>query len=285
MQALQTKNTTTMQQVPAAPDFKQIKQRQQMTWASGDYAVIGTTLQIIGEMLAESIDLRAGARVLDVAAGNGNATLAAARRFTQVTSTDYVPELLEKGRARAQAEGLPVSFEVADAENLPFADGSFDVVLSVMGSMFTPDHQRCADEMLRTVKDGGRIGVVSWTPDGFIGQLFKVVAGFVPPPPNLKSPMLWGTETHIVELFGKQAGDIKTQRRSFNFRYESAQHMLDIFRSYYGPVLRTFANLDEKGQRGLEAELIALMNRCNVAGENSLVVPSTYLEVIVTKRM
>jgi ubiquinone/menaquinone biosynthesis C-methylase UbiE len=270
-------------QTPGAPDFNTVKQRQQVTWASGDYAVIGTTLQIVGETLAESLDLRAGSRVLDVAAGNGNATLAAARRFTQITSTDYVPELLEKGRRRAEAEGLAVTFEVADAENLPYADASFDVAMSVFGSMFTPDHQRSADEMLRVVKPGGRIGVASWTPDGFIGQMFKVISGFVPPPANVKSPLLWGTDPHVVELFGKQADDIQSARRFFNFRYRSEQHMIEVFREFYGPMLRAFASLDANAQRGLEAELKALMKQSNIGGTHSLVVPSAYLEVVVTK--
>jgi ubiquinone/menaquinone biosynthesis C-methylase UbiE len=175
-----------------APDFTVIKQRQQATWASGDFAVIGTTLQIVGESLAEAADIRAGERVLDVASGNGNATLAAARRFAQVTSTDYVPTLLEKGRARAAAEGLDVEFRVADAEDLPFADGSFDVALSTFGAMFTPDHARPAREMLRVVRGGGRIGLANWTPEGFIGQLFR--SHLYRTPPGLKSPALWGTE-------------------------------------------------------------------------------------------
>jgi ubiquinone/menaquinone biosynthesis C-methylase UbiE len=270
-------------QMAGAPDFNTLKQRQQLTWASGDYAVIGTTLQIVGEQLAESLDLRAGSRVLDVAAGNGNATLAAARRFTQVTSTDYVPGLLEKGRLRAQAEGLAVTFEVADAENLPYADASFDVALSVFGSMFTPDQQRTASEMLRVVKPGGRIGLASWTPDGFIGQLFKVIAGFVPPPANLKSPLLWGTEPHIVELFGSSADDIQAARRMFNFRYRSEQHWIEAFRNYYGPVLKAFASLDSNAQIALETELTKLLQRFNVGGAHSLVVPGAYLEVVVTK--
>ena len=198
-----------MNQIIEAPaigqDFAAIKQRQQATWASGDFAVIGTTLQIVGESLAEAVDVCAGERVLDVAAGNGNATLAAARRFAEVTSTDYVPALLEKGRARAAAEGLAVRFQVADAEDLPFSDGSFDVVLSTFGAMFTPDHGRPAREMLRVVRRGGRIGLANWTPEGFIGRLFKVVGAYVPPPTGLKSPALWGTESHIVALFGPKA--------------------------------------------------------------------------------
>src|SRR5512143_572063 len=205
--------------MPTPPDFAGIKAKQQATWASGDFAVIGTTLQIVGESLAEAINVRAGERVLDVAAGNGNATLAAARRFAQVTSTDYVPALLDKGAARAAAEGLQVAFQFADAEDLPFGDGSFDVVLSTFGAMFTPDHTRPAREMLRVLRDGGRIGLANWTPEGFIGQLFKVVGAYLPPPAGLRSPALWGTEPHIVELFGPQAADIRCVRKHFNFRY------------------------------------------------------------------
>src|SRR6187401_266333 len=159
----------------ARPDFAAIKQKQQATWASGDFAVVGTTLQIVGESLAEAIDIRAGERVLDVAAGNGNATLAAARRFARVTSTDYVPALLERGRRRAEADGLDVTFEVADAEALPYPDAGFDVVLSTFGVMFAPDHEQAAAEMMRVCRPGGRIGLASWTPAGFVGQLFRVV--------------------------------------------------------------------------------------------------------------
>ena len=215
-----------------APDFAAIKQRQQATWASGDFAIIGVTLQIVGESLAEAADVRADERVLDVAAGNGNATLAAARRFAEVTSTDYVPELLDKGRIRAAAESLPVTFRVADAEALPFRDGEFDVVLSTFGAMFTPDHSRTAWEMMRVTRPGGRIGLVNWTPEGFIGQLFKVIGAHLPPPAGLQSPALWGTEPHLVELFGPQAASIRCERRKFNFRYNSAAHWLEVFRTY-----------------------------------------------------
>jgi ubiquinone/menaquinone biosynthesis C-methylase UbiE len=265
------------------PDFAAIKQRQQATWASGDFAVIGVTLQIVGESLAEALDIRAGERVLDVAAGNGNATLAAARRFAEVTSTDYVPALLDKGRARAAADGLPVTFQVADAEDLPFADDCFDVAISTFGSMFTPDHRRPAHEMLRVVRNGGRIGLANWTPEGFIGQLFKVIGAYIPAPAGLKSPALWGTEPHIVELFGAQSADIKTVRKNFNFRYHSAAHWLQIFRDYYGPTHKAFAALDPAGQNALAQDITALLNRCNTAGPASLVVPSEYLEVVITK--
>ena len=267
--------------VSAAPDFEAIKRRQQATWASGDFAVIGVTLQIVGESLAEAADIRAGERVLDVAAGNGNATLAAARRFAEVTSTDYVPALLEKGRARAAAEGLQVSFRVADAEDLPFEDGSFDAVLSTYGAMFTPDHTRPAREMLRVTRRGGRIGLANWTPEGFIGQLFKVIGQYIPAPAGLKSPALWGTEAHITELFGAQARSIRAVRRNFNFRYRSAAHWLQIFRDYYGPTHKAFAALDAAAQDALAKDITALLNRLNTAGAASLVVPGEYLEVVI----
>ena len=275
---------TATDRLKPAPDFAAIKQRQQATWASGDFAVIGTTLQIVGESLAEATDIRAGDRVLDVAAGNGNATLAAARRFGDVTSTDYVPALLDKGRERACAEGLSANFQVADAEELPFADGSFDVVLSTFGAMFTPEHRRVAHEMLRVVRSGGRIGLANWTLEGFIGRLFKVIGAHVPPPAGLKSPALWGTEPHIVELFGPQATAICCERRIFNFRYRSAAHWLQVFRDYYGPTQKAFAALDAAGQRALERDITALLDDMNTAGAASLVVPGEYLEVVVTRR-
>jgi ubiquinone/menaquinone biosynthesis C-methylase UbiE len=268
----------------STPDYAAIKQRQQATWASGDFAVIGTTLQIVGESLAEAADVRAGERVLDVAAGNGNATLAAAHRFAQVTSTDYVPALLDKGRERARAEGLDVHFQVADAEALPFADGSFDVVLSTFGAMFTPDHGRTASEMLRVVRSGGRIGLANWTPPGFIGRLFKVIGAHVPPPAGLKSPALWGTESHVAELFGGQAARIRCERRLFNFRYRSAAHWVQVFRDYYGPTHKAFAALDADGALALERDITALLEQLNTAGASSLVVPAEYLEIVITKR-
>lgn len=266
------------------PDFSAIKEKQQATWASGDFAVIGTTLQIVGESLAEAVDIRADERVLDVAAGNGNATLAAARRYARVTSTDYVSALLEKGRARASAEGFDVKFEVADAEYLPFAADAFDVALSTFGAMFTPEHARPAREMVRVVRSGGRIGLANWTPEGFIGQLFKVIGAYLPPPAGLKSPALWGTEPHIVELFGADAKDIRCERKFFNFRYRSAEHWLQVFRDYYGPTHKAFAALGPKDQAALAADITALLERLNTAGGKSLVVPAEYLEVVIVKR-
>jgi SAM-dependent methyltransferase len=267
-----------------SPDLTAIKHKQQATWASGDFAVVGTTLQIVGESLAEAAEVCAGERVLDVAAGNGNATLAAARRFAQVTSTDYVPTLLQKGAQRAAAEGLDVQFLFADTEDLPFGDGSFDVVLSTFGAMFTPDHTRPAREMLRVVRSGGRIGLANWTSEGFIGQLFKIVGNYLPPPAGLKSPALWGTEPHIVELFGAQAVDIRTERKFFNFRYRSAAHWVRFFRDYYGPIHQAFAALDAAQRKSFEADVVALLERLNVGGRRSLIVPGEYLEVVITTR-
>ena len=269
---------------PATVDFNAIKQRQQATWASGDFAIVGTTLQIVGEMLAEAADVRAGEAVLDVAAGNGNATLAAARRFARVTATDYVPHLLAKGAARAKAEGLDVQFQEADAEALPFADGSFDVALSTFGAMFTPEPHRAANELLRVVRRGGRIGMANWTPEGFIGQLFRVIGAYVPPPAGTKSPALWGAEPRIVELFGPQAIDIRCVRRNFNMRYRSAAHWIEVFRNYYGPTHRAYAALDADRQKGLTRDITALLEGLNVAGPGSLVVPSEYLEVVITRK-
>ncbi len=257
-----------------------IKTRQQVVWGSGDFAVVGTTLQIVGEQLCETLDLRSTERVLDVAAGNGNATLAAARRFADVTSTDYVPALLEKGAKRAAAEGLNIVFRPADAENLPFADGSFDVAMSTFGVMFAPDQQKAARELSRVVRPGGRIGLASWRPDGFVGELFKVVGHFVPPPAGLQSPSQWGRSTRLAELFGS-ARAMAHQSRTFYFRYESARHWIDVFRAFYGPVHMAFAALDLPQQHKLDDELIALLMRHDVGRGRGLVVPATYLETVI----
>jgi len=270
--------------LPSSPDLDAIKTRQQGAWSSGDYAVIGTTLQIVGEELCEALDLLAGQTVLDVAAGNGNATLAAARRWAQVTSTDYVSALLDRGRQRADADGLKATFREADAEALPFPDSSFDVVVSTFGVMFTPDQDKAAAEMLRVVKPGGKIGLANWTPDGFIGQLFKTIGKHVPPAPGLRSPAQWGTKSRIEELFSNGASLIRTETKLYNFRYRSPDHWLQVFRTYYGPVLKAFAALPPDGQQALEADLRALMAHFNRADGGTLVIPSEYLQVIVRRR-
>jgi ubiquinone/menaquinone biosynthesis C-methylase UbiE len=264
------------------PDFAAIKQRQQAIWAAGDYAVIGTTLQLVGERLCDAVDIRAGERVLDVAAGNGNATLAAARQFANVTSTDYVGALLQRAKERAAAERLTVTFQEADAEALPFADGSFDVVLSTFGAMFTPNQEQAARELTRVCRKGGRIGLANWTPEGFIGHVFKTIGRHVPPLPGLKSPALWGTTERLNELFPNQ--DIKAIKQIFNFRYKSTDHWLEIFKTYYGPTNRAFAALDAEKQAALQTDFVDLLNRMNRGGADTLIVPSEYLEVVITKR-
>ena len=264
-------------------DLAAIKTKQQAAWSSGDYAVVGTTLQIVGEQLCETLDLLAGQSVLDVAAGNGNVTLAAARRGADVTSTDYVAALLERGRVRAAAEGFNVTMQVADAEALPFADASFDVAVSTFGVMFTPNQEKAAAEMIRVCKPGGKIGLANWTPEGFIGQVFKTIGKHMPPPAGVKSPALWGTRARITEMFGAKAAAITIQPRHFNFRYRSAEHWLDVFKTYYGPVLKTFAALPEAAQSSLRADLLALADTSNRAGEAGLVVPSEYLEIVITR--
>ncbi len=271
---------------PAAPvpDLATIKARQQATWASGDYAVVGTTLQIVGEQLCEALDLRAGSHVLDVAAGNGNVTLAAARRWCDVVSTDYVAALLERGRERAAADRLPVTFREADVEALPFDDASFDVVVSTFGSMFAPDPQRTASEILRVCRPGGRIGLANWTPDGFIGRLFRVIGAHVPPPPGVSSPALWGTREAIERWFGPGAAAIRAEVRQYVFRYRSPAHWLDLFRATYGPVLKAFGALDPSGQEALARDITALIGEFNRSGDETMIAPSDYLEVVVDRR-
>jgi SAM-dependent methyltransferase len=270
-----------MTTLTATPDFAAIKQRQQATWAAGDYAIVGTTLQIVGERLCEAVDLKAGERVLDVAAGNGNATLAAARRFADVTSTDYVGALLKRGSERADAERLAVTFQEADAEALPFQDGEFDAALSTFGVMFTPNQEQAASEMLRVVRKGGRVGLANWTPAGFIGQLFKTIGKHVAPPAGVKSPALWGTEERLREIFPGQR--ITATEQVFNFRYRSAAHWLEVFRTYYGPTNRAFAALDGAGQATLEGDLLDLLGSLNRGGSDTLIVPSSYLEAVIVK--
>jgi SAM-dependent methyltransferase len=268
---------------PAAVlDTAAVKARQKITWSSGDYAVVGTTLQIVGESLCETVDLRPAERVLDVATGNGNAALAAARRYAEVTGVDYVASLLVRGRARADADHLPIQFREGDAEALPFPDRSFDVVLSTFGVMFAPDQEQAARELMRVTRSGGRIGLANWTPDGFIGALFRTVGKHLPPPAGLKSPAAWGSEERLRELFGANARSIEIKPSSFTFRYLSAGHFLEVFRTYYGPVHKAFAALEPAAQAALEADLLDLLRRHNRSGDETLVAASDYVEVVIT---
>ncbi len=266
-----------------AVDLNAVKARQQAAWSSGDYALIGATLQIVGERLAEAMDPRAGQKVLDVAAGNGNVTLAAARRWCEVTSTDYVESLLEFGRKRAEAERLQVKFQIADAEDLPFADGSFDAVVSTFGVMFSPDQDRAAAELVRVCRSGGRIGLANWTPEGFIGEMFKTIGKYLPPPAGVRSPAVWGTRQWLETTFGTAASAITAEPRDFVFRYRSAQHFLDVFRAYYGPMLKAFETLEEAGGKALARDIIDLIGRFNTSGDLTMVVPGEYLEVVITR--
>ena len=268
----------------SSPDLAAIKTRQQATWASGDYAVIGTTLTIVGETLCEALDLRAGQNVLDVACGNGAATLAAARRFCKVTGLDYVPSLLARAEERARAERLDVALVEGDAEAMPFIDGQFDAALSTFGVMFTPDHARAARELVRVVRPGGKIGLSSWTPDGFIGQVFALVGRTVPPPAGLKSPPLWGTVPHCEQLFEGAVTSFRSVHRDFVFRYHSAAHFIDVFRSFYGPIHKLYAALPEEKAADFTEELTDLIGHFNRSGDETVVIPSRYLELVLHRR-
>lgn len=275
--------TTTLTASEVQPDYAAIKTRQQTAWASGDYARIGTTLQIVGETLAEAMDLPAGASALDIAAGNGNVTMALARRGAAVVSTDYVPALLERGQRRAEAEGLPVAFQVADAEALPFADGSFDAVASTFGVMFSPDQDRAAAEIMRVCRPGGRIGLANWTPDSFIGEVFRTLGRYLPPPAGLKPPSRWGDRAWIEATFGPAAASLSVTPKFFVFRYASPQEFLNEFRRYYGPIHKAFMALDEAGQQGLERDLLAAMARFNRGSDGTVRLPSEYAEIVMTR--
>ena len=269
---------------PQAPDTSAIKERQQKTWTSGNYAMVGNLLVTIGERLCEAVDLRAGDKVLDVATGSGNAALSAARCFCEVTAIDYVPELIEQAKSRAAAERLEVSFEVGDAEDLPYPDASFDVVLSTLGVMFAPNQEKAASEMLRVCRPGGKIGLANWTPEGFIGNMFRTMGKHVPPPPGIKPPPLWGTEERVRELFGEGVSSLEAMRKSYAWRYPSAESFVEYFRDYYGPTLKAFESLDEGGREALARDLEALLAQWNTSGDETLVVPSEYLEVVALRR-
>ena len=268
-----------------APDLAAVKQRQQAAWASGDFAVVASRIVLVAEHLCDTADLQAGWRVLDVATGSGNAAIAAARHGCTAVGVDYVPTLLESGRRRAEAEGLSVELLDGDAEALPFPDSSFDAVTSVFGSMFAPDHAKAAAELLRVCRPGGTIALASWTPDGFIGDLFRTVAAHVPPPAGVQSPMLWGTEAHLRTLFGDAIASLEVEERTFTFRFESAQEFVDFFRTWYGPTLKAFAALEGDARAALEQDLLALARRSDrLGGSDAIAIPSAYTEAVAVTR-
>ena len=265
------------------PDLAVVKNRQQQMWASGDFSKVATPITMVGELLCETVDLSAGMRVLDVACGSGNTAIAAARRFCQVTGVDYVPSLLARARERAAAEGLSIDFQEGDAENLPFPDASFDVVLSTFGVMFAPDQAQAARELLRVCTPGGRIGLSNWTPDGRIGEIFRITSAYVPPPPGLAPPMRWGTEQGLRELFGQGISNLRIEPQTFVMRYESADHWLTSFRTYFGPVITTFAALDEAGQEAFASEMRAFLEQHNQATDGTLKVGGGYINAVATR--
>jgi ubiquinone/menaquinone biosynthesis C-methylase UbiE len=272
------------QTIDTTPDLQAIKQRQQQAWASGDFAVVATRIVLASEQLVDTADLHAGWRVLDVATGSGNAAIAAARLGCTAVGIDYVPSLLESGRRRAGVEGLDVELLEGDAEAIPFADDSFDAVTSVFGSMFAPNHDQAASELLRVTRPGGTIALVSWSPDGFIGDLFRTTAAHVPPPAGLRSPMLWGTESHLRELFGDGIASLEVAERTFTWRFESAEEFVSYFRTWYGPTLKAFAALEGDAQEALERDLVQLVRESNRLCADAVAVPSTYLEAVAITR-
>ena len=273
----------TTAQAPSTPDFAAIKTRQQAAWSSGDYSVVGAKIVPVAEHLCDTADLRAGWRVLDVATGSGNAAIAAARMGCAVVGVDYVPALLNRGRRRAEAEGVTVAFVEGDAEALPIPDASFDAVTSVFGTMFAPDHQTAAAELLRVCRPGGTIALASWTPESFIGEMFRVMSGYIAPPAGVASPMLWGTDAHLRSLFGAGITSLEMHERTFTFRFSSPEEFVSVFRRWYGPTDRAFAALDDDGKQALEADLVALARAHDRLGDGATAIPSTYTEAIAVR--
>jgi SAM-dependent methyltransferase len=274
--------TSTAPTHPAAPDLAAVKQKQQQAWSSGDFHVVAARIVLTAEHLVDTADLHAGWRVLDVATGSGNAALAAARLGCDAVGVDYVPSLLERGRMRALTEGLDVDLVEGDAEALPFEDASFDAVTSVFGAMFAPDHARAASELLRVCRPGA---LANWSPDGFIGELFRTIGAHVRPPVGVPSPMLWGTEHHLRSLFGEAICSLELEERTFTFRFSSAEAFVEFFRTWYGPTLKAFAALEGEARQALEDDFVALVRRWNrLDGDGAVAIPSTYVEAVAIKR-
>jgi ubiquinone/menaquinone biosynthesis C-methylase UbiE len=264
-------------------DHRQMQARQQTSWAGGDYAVAGNALQMVSEELCESVNLCQDERVLDVAAGSFHASLAAARRWCEVTATDHASDLTSRGRERTEARAVGVQFVDADAEALPFADQSFSAVISAFGAMFALDQERAASEMIRVCRRGRRVGLANWTPEGFIGQLFATIATHAPGTTSGSSPFLWGTTDRLEELFGVY-GSVWAARKHVALRARSPMEWVDKLRASYAPVLKTFAALDAARQKSLRGSLLELVTRFNRAKDSTMLVDAEYLEVVVTRR-
>jgi ubiquinone/menaquinone biosynthesis C-methylase UbiE len=267
----------------AAPDLTQVKRRQQQMWASGDFHAVAALIQPVADVLCDAVDLQAGWRVLDVATGSGNAAIAAARCGCDVVGIDYVPDLLVRGRRRAEAEGVPVLLLEGDAEAIPFPDAGFDAVLSVYGAMFAPDHRQTAAELTRVCTPGGKIGLATWTPDGFVGEMLKVVAGHVPPVPGVASPLLWGSKQYVSDLLGDEIDALTCTERIFTFRFRSAEGFVDYFRSFYGPTLKAFEAVGDAGADALYADLVNLVRRHAGTNSGPVSIPATWLETVATR--
>ena len=264
-------------------DFAAVTGRQQKGWSRGDYGRIGSLRSWMGESLVRQLDVHAGDRVLDVAAGNGNASLPAARRFADVLATDYVPELLDEAQRRADADGLALRTQVADAQALPFPDGEFDVVMSTIGAMFAPDQEAVASELARVCRSGGQIGMANWTPDSMVGDMFRTVASYVPPPPGVQPAVAWGSQERVTALLGPQVKDLQIRQQTCAFRFPSSQACLDYFRTWYGPTVAAFGALPEADQKRLETELVAVFDKHSTSGDGTLAMDVPYLEIVALK--
>jgi ubiquinone/menaquinone biosynthesis C-methylase UbiE len=265
-------------------DFGAVTQIQQGIWSKGDFAMVANIVFNASEMLAENLDIVPDERVLDVACGSGNGAISAARRsWGGTVGADYVPSLLERGRERAEAERLDVEFVEADAQDLPFGDGSFDVAMSIFGAMFAPDQPKAAAELLRVVKPGGRIGMANWSPGGSVGTMFKTISKHAPPPPGVESPLLWGTEERVQELFGDGVSGIEFERRISRQPFRSPEHYVEFFRTYFGPTQTAYERVGEEGEAALTEDLLSFLREANTAGDRAMVLEAEYLEVIATR--